>query len=108
MSVYLPPLASKDIKKLTQSVHQLPQGRTNANGTFTLAPNATSTTVSFSVASPTTGALLFWQPTTPNAAAQMATLYCLSTGVGQTKGQFVLQHASNTSTDQTFNFEVRG
>ena len=108
MSVYLPPLAESNIKKVVIAVHQLAQGRTNSNGQFTLTPNATSTTVSFAAAAPSTSALMYWQPTTPNAAAQMATLYCLSTGVGQTKGQFVLQHASNTSTDQTFNFEVRG
>lgn len=104
MSVYIPPLASADLGSVIGSVHQLAQGRTNSCGSFTLAANATTTTVSFVVAAPSTSALMYWQPTTADAAAQMATLYC----TGQTKGQFVLTHASNTSTDQTFNFEVRG
>ena len=104
MSVYIPPLASVDVKKLTVTVGQIAQGRTNSSGSFTLAPNLTSTTVTFVSASPSTTALLYWQPVTADAAAQMATLYC----TGQTKGQFILTHASNTSTDQTFNFEVRG
>ena len=104
MSVYIPPLASADLGNVIGSIHQLAQGRTNSCGSFTLAANATTTTVSFVVAAPSTSALMYWQPTTADAAAQMATLYC----TGQTKGQFVLTHASNTSTDQTFNFEVRG
>ena len=104
MSVYLPALADTNIKKVSIAVHQLAQGRTNANGSFTLAANATTTTVLFAVAAPSTSSLMYWQPVTADAAAQMATLYC----TGQTKGQFVLTHASNTSTDQTFNFEVRG
>jgi len=104
VSVYLPPLATEDLTKVVISVGQLAQGRTNANSSFTLTPNATSTTVSFALAAASTSALMYWQPTTADAAAQMATLYC----TGQTQGQFVLTHASNTSTDQTFNFEVRG
>ena len=101
MSVYIPPLASADLGSVIGSIHQLAQGRTNSCGSFTLAANATTTTVSFVVAAPSTSALMYWQPTTADAAAQMATLYC--TG-GSTSETFVLTHASNTSTDQTFSF----
>ena len=104
MSVYIPAMADANVKKLVITTQQLAQGRTNSSGSFTLAANATATTVSFVSAAPSTSALMYWQPVTADAAAQMATLYC----TGQTKGQFILTHASNTSTDQTFNFEVRG
>ena len=105
MSVYIPPPAETNIKKLTSAISQLAQGRTNSNGVVTLNPNATKTTVQF-VATSATTCIVHWQATTPNAAAQYATLCLYSTDV--TKGQFILTHASNTSTDQTFNFEVRG
>ena len=103
MSVYIPPIAETNIKKLTFAIHQLAQGRTNANGFFTLTPNSTSTTVNFVVTSASTFAV-FWQPTTANAAAQMATLFC----TGGSKGQFILSHSPNPHVDMTFNFEVRG
>ena len=103
MSVYIPPLGETNIRKVIFAIHQLAQGRTNSNGFFTLNPNQTTTTTSF-VATSATTFIIHWQPTTASAAAQMATLYC----TGATKGQFILNHAANTSTDQIFNFEVRG
>ena len=105
MSVYIPPPAETNIKKLTAAISQLAQGRTNSNGIVTLNANNTKTTVQF-VATSATTCIVHWQPASANAAAQMATLFLASTDV--TKGQFILTHASNTSTDQTFNFEVRG
>ena len=103
MSVYIPPLGETNIKKLTAAIHQLAQGRTNANGQLTLNPNQTTTTTSFVVTSATTF-VMYWQPTTQHAAGQMATMYC----TGVTKGQFIIHHSANPTTDQTFNFEVRG
>ena len=103
MSVYIPPLGETNIKKLTFAIHQLAQGRTNSNGTFTITPNSTSTTVKFVTTSPSTF-LVLWQPTTANAAAQMATLFC----TGASKGQFVISHSPNPHSDMTFNFVVMG
>ena len=103
MSVYIPPLGETNVKKLTFALHQLAQGRTNANGQFTLTPNQTTTLTSFVVTSASTF-VMYWQPTTANAAAQFATMWC----TGVTKGQFIIHHASNPTTDQIFNFEVRG
>lgn len=103
MAVYIPALGQIDTRKIVSSIHQLAQGQTNSKGTFTLAANLTATTVSIATASTTS--CINWQPTTADAAAQMATLFC--TG-GSTSGTFVLTHASNTSTDQTFNFVVHG
>ena len=102
MGVYIPALGQiADTRKIISSIHQLAQGGTNSKGTFTLAANATATTVSMATASTT--CVVSWQPATADAAAQMATLFC--TG-GSTAGTLVLTHASNTSTDQTFNFVV--
>ena len=101
MGVYIPALAQSDPRKIVATLHTLAQGGTNSKGTFTLAANATTTTVSIATASTTS--VISWQPVTADAAAQMATLFC--TG-GSTAGTLVLTHASNTSTDQTFNFVV--
>ena len=103
MSVILPSFADTNMRKVIFAVHQLAQGRTNSNGMFTLTANATSTVVPF-VTAAEQEFVMYWQPTTPDAAAQMATMYC--TGVVQ--GSFVIHHSSNPSTDQTFNFEMRG
>ena len=100
MSVYIPPLQQANALKINAALHRLAQGGSNATGSFTLNANATSTTVTIAVCSALS--VIDWQPTTADAAAQMATLYCTS----PSSGQFVLTHASNTSTDQTFNFHL--
>ena len=104
MSVYIPPIGDTNIRKVQATLHQLAQGGTNASGQFTLRANQTTTLTSFAAVTPTTTFVISWQPTTANAAAQMATMYC----TGSIKGQFTINHASNTSTDQTFNFTVNG
>jgi hypothetical protein len=101
--LYLSP-SETDQRKVNTVIRQLLEGRSNAVGTFTVNPSTTLTTV----ITPNVGlqSIILWQPTTANAAAQMATLYCATTDVA--KGQFTLHHASNATTDQIFNYLAVG
>jgi hypothetical protein len=93
-----------DQLKINTVIRQLLEGRSNAVATFTVNASTTLTTVVTSVVG--LNSIILWQPTTANAAAQMATLFCASTDV--TKGQFTLHHASNPTTDQIFNYLAIG
>ena len=104
MSVYIPPIAETNLRKINTAIHHLAQGGSNNAGTFTLRANQTTTLTSFVATSPTSLSRVFWQPQTADAAAQMATMWCS----GPIRGQFTINHAANTSTDQNFIFEVRG
>lgn len=89
------------LRKIVDTIRQLVQGKSNAVGTFTLTPNATSTTVKAPTCAP--GSVVFWSPQTQHAANDMAT-----TSVVAGTGQFVLTHANNARIDRTFGWEVRG
>lgn len=86
--------------RLTNAIRQLAEGRSNAIGTVTLAPGATSTVVKATNCAPTSIVLLTAQ--TANAAA--ATGVYVVAG----KGQFTVHHDSSAATDRTFGFETRG
>jgi hypothetical protein len=104
MSVASPHSGENDLRKIVSVVRALCEGRSNAAGSFTLAPGATTTTV----AAPTCGAgsKILFAPETANAAAAAATTYVLAANV--TAGQFIVTHANNAQADRTFSYEVRG
>lgn len=102
MGVYIPALRQTDPLKMTAALHQLAQGGTNAKGVVTLNSASTSTVLLYSTATST--AILHWQPLTADAAAQLATFYC--TGVTSGSTGFLLSHANNTSTDQSYSYTV--
>lgn len=91
----------KDPRRLADTVRQLAEGKSNAVGTFTLTPSATSTTVPAPTCSPTSVVLL--SPRTPDAANDMAT-----TSIVPSTGQFVVTHANNSRADRTFGYLVVG
>ena len=100
---YLPTPSDNQVRNTNRSVSQLARGQTNAKGTFTLSSTgATVVTASNVLCGP--NSIINWSPVTPDAAAQMATVYVLSTNV--TPGQFIVTQSSNTSTSAIFNYVI--
>lgn len=92
------------IWNVVQVVRQLIEGKSNAVGTVTLTPNATSTAVAAPTAAP--GSIVNLTPQTAHAAAAVPVTYILASNV--TQGQFIISHANIPSADRTFGWEVRG
>lgn len=91
-------LKEKNQDTINQSIRELQNGRNNATGTVTLAVSATSTTVQAPNCSLTSA--IFIEEQTADAAAARYTSPWVIPVAG--KGQFVLNHASNTVADRTF------
>jgi hypothetical protein len=104
MSATIVSLQEKDLRKFAAAIQGLAQGRSNAIGTVTLAPNVGTTTVS----APNCGAadIVNLTAQTANAAAALATTYVPAGNV--TNGSFIITHANNAQSDRTFGFECRG
>lgn len=100
--VYIPDRNEKDLAKFVLSLQQLAQGRSNAMGTVTLTPSATSTVVEAVNCGPGSGVWLFQK--TANAAAALSTTYISSVG----KQTFTITHASAASVDRTFFYVCLG
>lgn len=94
----------KDLTKFAFAIQQMAMGRSNAVGSVTLRDGQTTTTVT----APNCGASskVFLFPATANAAAVVATTYILSANI--TAGQFIITHASDADTDQTFYWVALG
>ena len=91
----------KDPRKISDVVRQLMEGKSNAVGTLTLTPSATTTTVQATTCSPSS--FVFLSPQTQDAANDMAT-----TSVVAGNAQFVVTHANNPRVDRTFGYAVIG
>lgn len=102
MSVLLPSTQEKDLAKYALALQQLAMGRSNATGTVTLTPSATSTVVSAPNCSPSSAVFIFQK--TANAAAALSTTFHASSG----KQTFTLSHANNAQTDRTFFYVCLG
>ncbi len=101
--VYLPAPSDDQIRNVIRSLQQLARGQTNAKGTFTLSSTgATLVTESNVVCGP--NSIVSWVPVTADAAAQMATVFILSSNI--TTGQFIVSQATNTSTSSIFNYVI--
>jgi hypothetical protein len=100
--VYLPGSQEKDLAKFAMSLQQLAMGRSNATGTVTLTPSATSTVVSAVNCAPGSAVFLFQK--TANAAAALSTTYVASVG----KQTFTVSHANNAQTDRSFFYVCLG
>ncbi|MGE5165147.1 MAG: hypothetical protein ACM3IH_14135 [Sphingobacteriales bacterium] len=88
-----------DQVRINNFVRQLAEGRSNAVGTATLTSGgATSTLVQAFAIGATSGVWL--SPTTPNAAAVVATTYVQSTDIASQ--QFYITHASTANADVSF------
>lgn len=94
----------KDLFKICQTITQLMEGRSNATGTVTLSTGATSTTVSAPACG--AGSIVKLAPQTLNAAGAVATTCVKSTDV--TARQFIITHASSSTTDRKFGWACLG
>ena len=94
--------AEKDPAKFAVAIQQLYAGRSNAAGTVTLAPGASSTVVNPPNCAPQSAVFLF--PKTANAAAALATTFINSVG----KQSFTISHANNAQTDRSFFYVCLG
>lgn len=83
-------------------IQELAAGRSNANGTLTLAASVGTTTVTAKNCGAGSAVLLF--PTTANGAAAIATTYVSTVS----PGSFVLTHTNNVQTDRSFFFVCLG
>jgi hypothetical protein len=88
----------KDVFKIVFAIRQLMEGRSNATGSVTLTPSATTTTVTAPTCA--AGSAIFLFPKTANAAGAIATTYVLAGNVSA--GQFIVTHANAGSADRTF------
>ena len=95
-----------NIVRVVAALRQLIAGRSNAAGTVTLSPNATSTTVAAPNCAASSEIFLF--PRSANAAAEVknGTLYVAASTVANKS--FVITHANNAQTDRTFSYLAIG
>ncbi len=101
--VYLPSIGDTQIRNAVRSIQQLARGGTNSKGTFTLSSTG-ATSVSVSNVNCGPNSIVSWSPVTADAAAQMATVFLLSSNV--TTGAFSISQATNTSTSSIFNYVI--
>ncbi len=101
--VYLPPDSDAQLRNTIRSVKQLARGQTNSKGTFTLSSTG-ATLLSVSNINCGPNSIVNWMPVTADAAAQMATVFLLSSNV--TTGAFSISQATNTSTSSIFNYVI--
>jgi len=96
-------LASNETRlpQFAAAVRRLAEGGSNAVGTFTLTPGATTTTVQAPTCAK--GSVVLLSPQTQHAANDMAT-----TSVVAGDKQFVVTHANNARNDRAFGFVVLG
>lgn len=87
------------------ALHEL-TSRANKTGSVTLTASAASTTVTPTMT--TASSLIFFDPLTANAAAELAagTMYVAT--AGRTAGQFVITHANNAQVDRSFRWAAVG
>lgn len=100
--VVLPALGDQS-PQLVRVLGQIARGGTSSKGTFTLSSTgATLKSVSHVNCMPYS--IVSWMPVTADAAAQMATVFLLSSNI--TTGQFTVSQATNTSTSSIFNYVI--
>jgi hypothetical protein len=96
--------AEEWIRKVSEVVNAVMNGKTNAAGTVTLTANAATTTITDARIGANTSVKL--TPTTANAATAVATTY--QTFPNAATGAIVINHANNAQTDKTFAYVLLG
>jgi hypothetical protein len=96
--------AEKNVATIVQTIIQLVQGRSNANGRVTLTPSAGSTVVP--AVNCAVGATPILTPLTADAAAEIGngTLYVSAVS----NGSFTISHANNAQADRNFAWAAYG
>lgn len=94
------PLASK--------INQIMQGKTNNIGTLTLTPNVTSTVITLAKGQIGEDTYINFQPTTANAAAELAAGGMYESARSVANSTFTITHANAASADRTFRYVLIG
>lgn len=104
MTVFLPSTEEKELRKYALSLQQLGAGRSNAVGTVTLTPSASTTAVTDSNCA--SGSVVVFTPTTANAATEQGngTMYLSAVA----NGSFTITHANSATTGRTFLYAIQG
>lgn len=106
MSGNVPHPTEKDPIRLSRSIRDLFEGRSNAFGTITLTLNQATTTVLH----PNVGdeSTIHFSPRHANAAAEIGngTMYIAAGAI--TVGQFVITHANSATANRTFDYAIIG
>lgn len=102
MSGFQVSTAEKDLSKFALAIQQLYAGRSNAGGSVTLTPGATSTVVAADNCA--AQCAVFLSPKTANAAAALATTFISAVG----KQTFTISHANTATADRSFFFVCLG
>ena len=93
-----------DVRRIARVVHGIMNGKTNNQGSLTLAPGSATTTLADPRIGPESVILLM--PSTANAAAELGngSLHVSARG----DGTATLTHASNAQADRTYGYAVIG
>lgn len=109
----VPEVASNDpehVRRLARAINGLLQGKMNATTTLTLTAGAASTVLTD--ARITNNSVLYFMPTTANAAAELGngTLYVATqmSGTGNVVGNATITHANNAQVDRTYKIAIIG
>ncbi len=104
MTAYVPGITETDLKKIVLAIQQLAAGRSNAVGSVTLTPGASSTTVT--TANCAAGSVPILVPASANAAAEAGngTMYVSAVA----NGAFTVTHANSTMAGRVFLYAVVG
>ena len=90
----------KDPRKITTSINNIIDGRTDNYGQVTLGTSTVTTVVSVSGSSISENSVIAMSPRTANAAAALGTTYVSAVA----NGTFTLTHASAGTSDRTFDY----
>ena len=92
----------EDKDKIQEVLNNVLAGKLNNNGIITLTANAATTT--FTDSRIGSNSVIQFMPTTANAAAEIANVYCDTFA----KGSCVIHHSNNAQVDKTYWFTVTG
>lgn len=92
------------LRKLSETVNHMLDGRMNARGTFTLTANVASSVLSDARIGPSSHVSL--EPTTANAAAESGGTAFYRSAI--TGGSATYAHANNAQADRTFSYAIHG
>lgn len=102
------PKTTTQERNVVNVVNGIMLGRTNNTGSITLAENAATTVVTLPSGLLGADTIIFFSPTTANAATEYAagTMFVSSRDV--TNNTFTITHVNNAQTDRTFSYALIG
>lgn len=92
----------------TNTINNSLNGKTNNVGNVTLHTSTVSTTVTLAHGRLGIDTVILFEPTTANAAGEMAAGTMWVSTKNPATGKFVITHASGASVDRSFNFILVG